>query len=263
MERRSFISSVWSRYSKKLCARIENPKSAGFFTPEDALNSNMRLVIGNEKQLDSGEEVSLYLLIDESDGVIADAKFQVFGSSALIGAADVACELLLRKNYDQARRFSADLLDKHLQDKNELPAFPKEAAPQLNLVLSAIGDVADQCMDIPFVETYVSSPISSDGNILQEGEVYPNWLALSTEQKISVIVEVIERDIRPYIELDAGGVKVLNLLNDKEVIIAYEGSCTTCYSATGATLNAIQQILRGKVHPGLIVIPDLSFLSVT
>ena len=63
--------------------------------------------------------------------------------------------------------------------------------------------------------------------------------------------------MRPYIALDAGGVEVINLLEDKEVIIAYQGSCTSCYSAIGTTLSYIQQVLRAKVHPSLVVVPDI------
>lgn len=72
-----------------------------------------------------------------------------------------------------------------------------------------------------------------------------------------VIEEVMKEEIRPYIELDGGGVEVINLLNNREVIIAYEGSCTSCFSSTGATLSYIQQTLRAKVHPELIVIPNI------
>jgi NifU-like protein len=78
-------------------------------------------------------------------------------------------------------------------------------------------------------------------------------------QQMTVLEQIIASDIRPYVELDAGGVQVLEVVAHREVIIAYQGSCTTCHSATGATLNAIQQILRTKVHPELVVIPDMSF----
>ncbi len=112
-------------------------------------------------------------------------------------------------------------------------------------------------MDIPLAINYVAIPAPRDiGDILEGG--YPGWETLSQNQKIALIEEVIARDIRPYIELDAGGVKVLDLINDREVMIAYQGSCTSCFSATGTTLAFIQQVLRGKVHPSLLVVPDLS-----
>ncbi len=259
MSHRKFILSFpWSRYSKKLIHKIENPRHGGIFSHEEARERGMRLVIGKQGDPEDGNVVGLYLLIDESDGVIADAKFQAFGQSALFGAAEAACEVLIRKNYDQARRLTADLIDKQVRDKNDVSAFPEETYTHLNLVLDAIEQAAEQCLDIPFAEAYVPTPLEAKG---EYGEGYPGWNLLSREQKIAVIEEVIATEIRPYIELDAGGVQIVDLINDRELIIAYEGACTSCHSATGATLNAIQEILRAKVDKNLLIVPDASFLS--
>ncbi len=112
-------------------------------------------------------------------------------------------------------------------------------------------------MDIPLAASYVAPPAPHDiGEVLEGG--YPGWNTLSKVQQLGIIEEVIARDIRPYIELDAGGVQVLDLVQEREVLIAYQGSCTSCFSATGTTLSYIQQVLKAKVHPDLIVIPDLS-----
>jgi NifU-like protein len=93
-----------------------------------------------------------------------------------------------------------------------------------------------------------------------ESRPYPNWEELSNKQQITVIEEVIATDIRPYIELDAGGIEIVDL-KGKDLFIAYKGNCTTCYSSIGSTLQAIQQILSAKIHPQIRVIPDSSFLQ--
>lgn len=259
MSHRKFnLSFPWARYSKKLIQKIENPRHCGYYTLEESKERGMRLCMGTGGEAEDANCVNLYLLIDESDGVIADAKFQVFGQSALIGAAEAACDVLIRKNYDQALRLTADLIDKQVRDKTELPAFPEETFAHLNLVLEAIEQACQQCLDIPFAEAYVPSPLESRGEV---GSGYPGWKDLSREQKIAVIEEVIANEIRPYIELDAGGVQIVDLINDRELIIAYQGACTSCYSATGATLNAIQEILRTRIDAELIITPDASFLS--
>ncbi len=250
----------WARYNKKLCAKIENPRCVGFFQPKESEERGMRLAIGTEGSIPEGNKVQLYWLVDKDDGIIVDAKFQAYGQSALIGAAETACEVLIGKNYDQAKRVSCDLLDAHLREKTEQPAFPPETYPHLNLILGAIENAAEQCTDIPFADTYTASPIPSTVVEGTEGG-YPGWIELPFKQKLAVIEEVLNHDIRPYIALDAGGIEVLNLLNDREVIIAYQGSCTSCYSSIGTTLSYIQQILRAKVHPQLIVVPDMDKLS--
>lgn len=244
-------------FSEKLKKRIQNPQFTGFFKEKEAKERMMRLAEGSAGELKKGNIVSLYLLVDEMDGVIADARFQVFGNPELIGAADTACELLLRKNYDQARRLSAELIDQFLRDKDGRNAFPKQSSFILNLVIDAIDEAARKCMDIPISDVYIAPPISHESG---ESTQYPNWNELSMEQKMDVIKEVVANEIQPYIELDAGGVEVLRL-EGNQVHIAYSGSCTSCHSATGATLDAIQQLLRTKIYPDLVVVPDMSFLT--
>lgn len=232
---------------------IESPQSVGFFTEKEAKAKGMRFAQGTAGSVKQGALVTLYLLVDEQDGVIADAKFQSLGNTLLIAAADIVCELLLRKNYDQARRLSAQLIEKKVEEGTL--GFPKEAASLLNLVIDAVDEAVQVCMDIPIADGYIASPIESEAK--GEAREYPGWQTLSTQNKLAVIKEVIQREVAPYVELDAGGVEVLDLKNEREVIIAYKGSCTSCYSATGSTLNAIQQLLRQHVHSDLVVIPEL------
>lgn len=240
---------IWEKYSKKLREKLDRLRYVGYFTAAQAAEKHMRLVTGK------AEGICLYWLVDEADGVIADAKFQVFGPTSLIAAAEVASELALRKTYDQASRISADLIDQHLRDRKETPAFPKESNVFLNQTLLAIDDAVRQCSDIPYAASYDVTPIERDFGEIPGG--IPGWDAFPSEQKRKIIEEVLDKEIRPYIELDAGGVKILELKDDKEVLISYEGSCTTCHSSTGSTLSAIQQILKARVHPSLFVTPQL------
>lgn len=253
-------SFPWSRYSKKLAAKIEKPRCVGFFSAAESEARDMRLVEASEGRFDEGNIIHLYWLVDRDDGIIVDAKFQAFGQSALLGAAEVACELVIGKNYDQAMRISATLLDQQVRDKAEVPAFPQETMPHIQLVLDAIEMAAKQCTDIDLPKNYVAPPVPLAMGEVREGG-YPGWEDLSIEQKIAVIEEVLDRDVRPYIALDAGGVDVLNLINDVELIIAYKGSCTSCYSSVGTTLSYIQQVLRAQVHPSLVVVPNLDIFS--
>ncbi|MCB1118462.1 MAG: iron-sulfur cluster assembly scaffold protein [Chlamydiia bacterium] len=243
--------SHWTLYSRKLATKIDNPRSAGHFTEEDATERGVHFASGQVDKI-----LRFTWLVDQTDGTILDCRFEAFGPSALIGAAEVAAELLIGKNYDQARRITADLIDQQVADRPNTPAFPKEAYPFLNLVLEGIDHAAAQCTDLPLPQAYVAPPAPMDiGEVLEGG--YPGYETLTKEAKLSLIEQVLDRDVRPYIALDAGGVNIVNLLNDKELIISYEGTCTSCFSAVGTTLSYIQQIVRAKVHPDLVVIPNM------
>lgn len=250
----------WYRYSKKLQAKIERPRGAGFFTSSEASERGAKLAEAQEGSIAEGNCIKFYWLVDKEDGTILDARFQVYGQSALIGAAEAACEVLIGKNYDQASRLTTDIIDKQLRDKHDIPAFPRETFPHLNLVLEAIEAVARQCTDIPLPTAYIAPPVPAQfGEVVEGG--YPGWETLALKQKIAVIEKVLDDDVRPYIAMDAGGVEVLNLIDDKQVLISYQGSCTSCYSSVGTTLSYIQQTLRNKVHADLIVTPDIDFNS--
>jgi NifU-like protein len=246
----------WSRYSRKLAAKIEKPHNVGTFDKNESEQRGMRLVIGIEGEVRDGNCVQFSWLVDKEDGSIVDAKFQVYGQSALIGAAEVACELLVGKNYDQAKRIGVDLIDKQVRDRTDEPAFPQETAPHLNLVLDAIDHAADQCMDIPLPTAYVAPPAPHQvGEVLEGG--YPGWDTMAPNKRLAVIEQVLNDEIRPYIALDGGGVEVKEL-KDNELVISYQGNCTSCFSAVGATLSYIQQTIKARVHPDLRVVPDLN-----
>lgn len=246
------MMAYWALYGKKLTQKIEHPQFVGFFKPEDVQGRGLRLVIGRQ------DSIALYWLVDEADGVIADIRYQMIGPSALIGALEAACQLLLRKNYDQARRISADLIDREVRDKPNEEAFPVQFYGHLNLVLEAVEEAAQQCTDIAIDETELHSPLTPE---MTRGSAIEGWEELSQKAKLAIIEQVIQTEIRPYIELDAGGIQIIDLSDQHELTIAYQGSCTSCHSATGSTLTAIQNILQAKVFPAIRVIPDLSYLK--
>lgn len=247
----------WATYSRKLAARIAVPRWAGTFDPAEAKERGMELVTGHDGEIASGNYVELHWLVDPTDGVIADACFQLFGQSALIGAAEAACELVVGKNYARAHAISAEMIDRHLRDRPELPAFPRETYAHLNLVIGALEMAAELCTEIPLAD---GTTLVTPEELIRQGEGgeggIPNWPLLTEKQKLEAIRRVVEEQIQPYVAMDAGGVEVVALLNEREVIITYEGSCTSCSSSTGSTLSAIQQILRSRVHSDLVVVPD-------
>lgn len=243
----------WGRYSKKLVQRLDSLRSCGFISSEEALARDMRLVVGHAGSLQDGNVVALYWLVDRDDGIITEAKYQVFGQTALLAAAEIACELLVGKNYDQARRIQADLIDRHVRDKSDVAAFPKETFILTNMVIDAIDEAAAQCSDLPLPQAYVAMPAPSH---IVTGDGYPGWDDLTLKQQLGIVQEVLDQHIRPYIALDDGGVEVIKLVEGRKVFIAYQGSCTSCYSSVGSTLSYIQQVMRARVHPDIEVIPE-------
>lgn len=247
----------WTVYSDKLRKRIDHLAHAGLFSDEEKKADGLRCVEGRMGDLLKGSEVRFYWLVDEKEGLIRAARFQTFGPSALLGASEACCVLLEGKNYEQARRMSAELIDKELRDKNGGPSFPHEVLYALRLVVGAIGNAAALCLDISLPEQYRAPPTSQVPQESGSGEGIPGFDALPLKEKIAAIEKVLDLEVRPYLAMDGGGMEVMDLVHNREVIISYHGTCCHCFASQGATLSYIQGMLRAKVHPELTVVPDI------
>jgi NifU-like protein len=243
--------STWSFYSHKLVKSILMPLYAGKI---DSAKEGKRLLMGEDGILNTGNFIRFFILVNEEDGVIHEAKFQAFGETLLIASGEILCELVIERNYASAKRIGAELVFKSFEDKPLKKGLPKDAAPYVNLALDALDMALQGCEGLPMPEEFLVTPL--DLSDLKKGD-YPNWAALSREEKIGIIQEILALEIAPYVELDDGGVILEELRGDFSVVIKYQGNCTTCVSATGSTLSAIQQILRARVHPLIEVIPSL------
>ena len=181
MSHRKFTPSLpWARYSKKLVQKIENPRHGGFFSDEEAKERGMRLSLANKEFLKMG--MSLPFIF---------SSMRVMGSLPMRNSRCLAHQHSLEPLKPLARfsfgritirrcRLTADLIDKQVRDKNGITAFPEETFAYLNLVIDAIEQAAEQCVDIPLDETYVSTPLETKG---ENGEGYPGWNLLIGNKK--------------------------------------------------------------------------------
>ena len=240
----------WSFYSRKLISRIENPFCAGLCDKQEAMKRNWFYTTGSSGDKESGNAVSFSLSVDKEGGEIRDARFQAYGDSILIGAAETLCELIVGKTYHEATHLSLHDIDLHLRDTKEKEAFSKAAYSHIALAFNALINALDTCTHIPL---YASPPSFQPKTPLS---LWPDWELLSKEEQLQAIEQVLKEEVLPIITRDAGGLQVLSL-EDKTVTIAYSGSCASCISATGSTLYYIQNVLRSRIHPAIVVIPKL------
>ncbi len=71
---------------------------------------------------------------------------------------------------------------------------------------------------------------------------------------IQRIESLLDETVRMHLQGDGGDIEVIKYENHK-LEVRYQGACGTCPSSIGATLDAIQGILREQFDPELEVIP--------
>lgn len=70
--------------------------------------------------------------------------------------------------------------------------------------------------------------------------------------EIAKIEEILDRTIRPALQMDGGDLQVVSL-DGNTLSINYQGACGSCPSSAMGTLKAIEGILRDEFHPDLVV----------
>jgi NifU-like protein len=75
---------------------------------------------------------------------------------------------------------------------------------------------------------------------------------LSNIQKMRLIEETVEREIRPSLQLDGGDIELIDIVGNR-VIVATRGACSACKSAPITLKNLVEAKLREFVSPDLVV----------
>lgn len=81
---------------------------------------------------------------------------------------------------------------------------------------------------------------------------------ITKEEKLRLIENVLDEDIRPMLVMDGGNMEILDLVDSHphyDLYIRYLGACSGCSSGSMGTLYAIESILQGKVSENIRVLP--------
>ncbi len=104
----------------------------------------------------------------------------------------------------------------------------------------------------PAIEDIIEKVWKEKGKYIHVGEEAPKHKpAMTNLQKIALITETIEKEIRPTLVQDGGDLELIDIAGN-EVFIALRGQCATCTSAAYTT-TSIEDKLREMVSPDIVV----------
>lgn len=81
---------------------------------------------------------------------------------------------------------------------------------------------------------------------------------VTKEEKLKIIEDILDEDIRPMLVMDGGNMEIIDLVESAphyDLYIRYLGACSGCSSGSMGTLYAIESILQGKVSENIRVLP--------
>jgi len=92
----------------------------------------------------------------------------------------------------------------------------------------------------------------------EETKEEKNFNDMTLVQKIKIIDEIIEENIRDFLIMDGGDLEIIDIKennNETEVYIKYLGACGSCASSTTGTLYTIENVLHENLSKNIIVLP--------
>jgi NifU-like protein len=273
---------MWE-YTEKVKEFFLKPKNIGEIENPDG--------VGNVGSIVCGDALRLTLKIDKETNKIVDAKFQTFGCASAIASSSALTELIKGKTVDEAMNISnqdiAEFLGGLPQEKMhcsvlgrealeaavaDYKGIPKQVEEEGKLVckcfnvteekirkvaienhLTTVDEVTDYtkagggCGDCQAeIETILRDVWS-----LKAPEKPAKPKKLTNLQKIALIQEVMEREIRPILQADGGDVELIDIEGSK-VVIALRGMCTGCLMSD-VTIGSVQNKLRELVCDEIVV----------
>lgn len=103
-----------------------------------------------------------------------------------------------------------------------------------------------------FLEEEVKKVINENASYFDKQEKGHSYN--KEDENLRKIEEILNDTVRPGLAMDGGGLEVMSLSDDLVLSVKYHGACGSCPSATYATLNAINNILRETVNPNIEVV---------
>ena len=273
---------MWD-YSEKLKEHFFNPRNVGEIPDPDG--------VGEVGSMACGDSLRLYFKLDEK-GRIKDARFLTFGCGSAIASASVLTEMIKGKTIEEAEKITnqdiVDYLGGMPVEKIHCSVMGREAleaaiadyrgerpgAEKEKIVCNCFG-VTDREIEkvarennLRTVEDVTHYTKAGGGcgschaeierilaRVWGEKEAGPareRPRKLTNIQRMKLVEETLEREIRPALRADGGDIELVDIYGTK-VIVALRGTCTHCPSSEFTLKEYVGKKLREQVDENIVI----------
>jgi NifU-like protein len=271
---------MWE-YTDKVREHFINPRNVGEIDNPDG--------VGEVGSLACGDALKLMIKVDD-DNRIVDAKFQTFGCASAIASSSALTEMVIGKTVQEAQMITNDHIAEFLgglpKEKMHCSVMGQEALekaiacylgepekkPEGNLVCECFG-VTDVQIERA-LKDHTLKTVEEITNYIKAGggcgnchekiieiiakargekvEEAPKPKPLTNIQKIKLIEETLEREIKPALKQDGGDIQLIDVDGDR-VMVKLTGTCATCAMSQITLKDYVESKLKELVVDTLVV----------
>jgi len=271
---------MWE-YTDKVKEYFLNPRNVGEVEDPDG--------IGEEGSIACGDALKLTFKLDENKR-IKEAKFKTFGCASAIATASALTEMMKGKSLEEAEKITnqdiADYLGGLPREKMHCSVMGRQALDRAIANYRGVpgkaaeGEIVCECFGVTDKEieqavrennlttieevTDYTKAGGGCGNchdaiqeIIDKIRALPKREAaerpkLTNIQKIKLIEETLEREIRPSLRQDGGDIELIDVVGNR-VMVATRGACATCQASEQTIKHFVESKLKELVTSDLVV----------
>ena len=271
---------MWE-YTDKVREHFLNPRNVGDIENPDG--------VGEVGSLACGDALKLAFKLDEN-GRIKDAKFKTFGCASAIASSSALTELMMGKTLEEAEKITNEQIAEYLgglpKEKMHCSVMGREAleaaianyrgetvkAPDDKIVCECFGVTEGQIERavrenglkmLEDVTDYVKAGGGCgrchgeiqeiiDRTLNQKTKAPPQTAPLTNIEKIKLIEDALEREIRPQLQKDGGNIELIDV-DKNRVIVKLLGKCASCSKSQVTLKHYVEAKLQELVTPDIMV----------
>ena len=272
---------MWE-YTEKVKDHFLRPRNVGEIEDPDGMAE-----VGS---IACGDALKLTFKLDE-DNKIKEAMFKTFGCASAIATASALTEMIKGMTVEEASKVTNQDIAQYLgglpQEKMHCSVMGREALEKAidfykgGAEKSTEGQIVCECFGV--TDREIEQAIRENnlatvedvtnytkagggcghcheaiGEIIarvreeMESSPAPTRPKLSNIQKIRMIEETIEREIRPSLRQDGGDIELVDVVGNR-VLVATRGACATCQASSRTLKHFVEAKLQELVLPELVV----------
>jgi len=271
---------MWE-YTDKVKDHFLNPRNVGVIEDADG--------VGEVGSLSCGDALTLFFKLD-AQGRIKEAKFQTFGCASAIASSSALTEMMIGKTLEEAEKITNDDIASFLgelpKEKMHCSVMGQEALekaiacyrgetikkPEGNLLCECFG-ITDRQIESAvrdhrlFTIEDITGHLKAGGgcgkcheniqSIIDQVQGKPKAMRpapvpLTNIQKIRLIEETLEREIKPALHQDGGDIELVDV-DGQRVMVKLRGTCAGCKASQVTLKNTVEAKLRELVSKDLVV----------
>jgi NifU-like protein len=272
--------TMWE-YTDKVKEHFLNPRNVGEIEDADG--------VGEVGSMACGDALKLTFKVDDK-GRITDAKFKTFGCASAIASASALTELVIGKTIEEAEQLTNDHIAEYLgglpKEKMHCSVMGQEALekaiacyrgeadkkPEGNVVCECFH-VTDKQIERALTDHNLTS-VEEVTNYIKAGggcgnchdtinemiakftgvrvDKAPKPRQLTNIQKIRLIEETLNREIKPALNQDGGDIQLIDV-DGNRVMVKLTGRCAACAMSQVTLKDYVESKLKELVFNELVV----------